>query len=139
MARMAFGREILFYQLLIIANVVFRLVFRGQSAEVHFRSSLFVLEMLGCVSFLYPFSSASTRRLSTRDSADRIGSLMGRLSASWSRHTILYTFGPLHWYFNLLRRPGSSIPGSMFASIFAIGLFLALSVQESPAISGSWR
>ena len=42
--------------------------------------------------------------------------------------TVLYTFGPLHWYYFASR---GSLAGPMFASIFVIGLFFGVLYRRS--------
>jgi CAAX protease family protein len=106
-----------FCQLVIIANVVFPLVFaapiRRRLAEPHLAWSLWS----GFVPYLFFgfYQEVVYRGMVQTELVRRWGAFAGILVAN-----VLYTFGPLHWYYFASR---ASLAVPMFAGIFAIGLF----------------
>jgi len=114
-----------FLQLLIIANVVFPVVFFDRLRALLASASL--PEILGTVFLPYLlfgfYQEVVYRGMIQTDLVRRWGALAGILVAN-----LLYSFGPLHAYY-FYSRPSLAIP--MFASIFAIGLFFGALFHRS--------
>ncbi len=111
-----------FVQLLIIANVVFPLVFAPRLATILTQHA--ALRTLATVFVPYLFfgfyQEVVYRGILQSELVRRWGAFAGILASN-----VLYTFGPLHWhYFSPLVVP-------MFAAIFAIGLFFGVLFRRS--------
>jgi membrane protease YdiL (CAAX protease family) len=111
--------------LLIIANIVFPLVF-GPRLQAMFAQH-FALEAVANIFIPYFFfgfyQEVVYRGILQSALVCRCGVLIGILATN-----VLYTFGPLHW--NYFSSPVSlAVP--MFASIFAIGLFFGVLFKRS--------
>jgi membrane protease YdiL (CAAX protease family) len=111
-----------FVQLLIIANVVFPLVFAarlqailGQPSALRTLANVFVPYL-----FFGFYQEVVYRGMLQSELVRRWGAFMGILASN-----VLYTFGPLHW--NYFFPP--AVP--MFVSIFAIGLFFGILFRRS--------
>jgi len=114
-----------FVQLLIIANIVFPLVF-GPRLRALFAQH-FALEAMVDIFIPYLFfgfyQEVVYRGILQSALVRPCGVFIGILAAN-----VLYTFGPLHW--NYFFSPVSlAVP--MFASIFAIGLFFGVLFNRS--------
>ena len=109
-----------FVQLLVIANVVFPLVFANRLRLI--LAHPFPLTTVWNVFVPYLFfgfyQEVVYRGILQSELVRRWGTFVGILSAN-----VFYTFGPLHWYYFAAQR---SLAVPMFASIFAIGLFFAV-------------
>jgi membrane protease YdiL (CAAX protease family) len=111
-----------FVQVLVIANVVFPLVFAprlkailGQANALSIIASVFVPYL-----FYGFYQEVVYRGMLQSELVRRWGALAGIVVAN-----LLYTFGPLHWnHFTPMNVP-------MFASIFAIGLFFGILFHRS--------
>ena len=121
-----------FVQLLIIANVVFPLVFASRLRSISAQPSALSTIWTLFVPYLFFgfYQEVVYRGILQTELVRRWGAVIGILIAN-----IFYTFGPLHWNYFSAR---SSIALPMFAAIFAIGLFFG-ALFKGPAISGSWR
>jgi membrane protease YdiL (CAAX protease family) len=111
-----------FVQLLLIANVVFPLVFASRLRAILIQpSALRVVVSIFVPYFFFGFyQEVVYRGILQSELVRRWGAFAGILAAN-----VLYTFGPLHWsYFSPLKIP-------MFASIFAIGLFFGVLFRRS--------
>ncbi|PYK28953.1 MAG: hypothetical protein DME57_11600 [Verrucomicrobia bacterium] len=111
-----------FVQLLIIANVVFPVVFAPRLATILTQPSApRVLANVFVPYFFFGFyQEVVYRGILQSELVRRWGAVIGILAAN-----VLYTFGPLHWhYFSPLAIP-------MLASIFAIGLFFGVLFRRS--------
>ncbi|PZR75270.1 MAG: hypothetical protein DLM73_05795 [Chthoniobacterales bacterium] len=114
-----------FIQLLVLANIVFPLVFLDRlrlilagPAAVSVLLNVFVPYL-----FFGFYQEVVYRGILQSELARRWGAWIGVLIAN-----VLYTFGPLHWnYFSA--RGSVAIP--MFAAIFAIGLFFGVLFRRS--------
>lgn len=106
-----------FVQLLVIANVVFPLVFADRLRLILAQpsASSTVWPMFVTYLFFGFYQEVVYRGLLQSELVRRWGALVGIVGAN-----VLYTFGPLHWYYFAA---GSSVAVPMFGSIFAIGLF----------------
>jgi len=114
-----------FVQLLIIANVVFPLVFASRLRLIFAHPSALSTIWNVFVPYLFFgfYQEVVYRGVLQTELVRRWGAFAGILIAN-----ILYTFGPLHWnYFSA--RGSLAIP--MFASIFAIGLFFGALFRRS--------
>jgi len=114
-----------FVQLLVIANVVFPLVLAarlqtilGQPSALQTVATLFVRYL-----FFGFYQEVVYRGMLQSELVRRWGVFIGVLASN-----ILYTFGPLHWYYFSSR---GSLAVPMFASIFAIGLFFGVLFRRS--------
>lgn len=109
-----------FVQLLVIANIVFPLVFASRLRLILAQPS--ALAMLWNVFVPYLvfgfYQEVIYRAVLQSELIRRWGALAGILSAN-----LLYTFGPLHWSYFMTQ---SSLALPMFSSIFAIGLFFGV-------------
>ena len=114
-----------FLQLMVIANLVFPLVFAEPLGRRLARPDLVGSLWSGFVPYLFFgfYQELVYRGLVQRELVRRWGAPLGILCAN-----ALYTFGPLHWYYFASR---ASVAVPMFAGIFAIGLFFALLYRRS--------
>ena len=111
-----------FVQLLIIANVVFPLLFAARLQTILSQPSAPRTMLNVFVPYLFYgfYQEVVYRGMLQSELVRRWGAFSGILISN-----ILYTFGPLHWYyFSPLSLP-------MFAAIFAIGLFFGLLFKRS--------
>jgi uncharacterized protein len=114
-----------FVQVLIIANVVFPLVFAAHLQAIFAHSSVPRLMANIFVPYLIFgfYQEVIYRGMLQSELVRRWGGFIGILTSN-----VFYTFGPLHWYY--FSSPLSfAVP--MFASIFAIGLFFGLLFRRS--------
>ena len=114
-----------FVQLLIIANVVFPLVFASRLRLILAQPSVFSTVWNVFVPYLFYgfYQEVVYRGILQSELVRRWGAFIGILIAN-----VFYTFGPLHWYYFSSR---SSVAVPMFASIFAIGLFFGILFRRS--------
>jgi membrane protease YdiL (CAAX protease family) len=111
-----------FLQVLVIANVVFPLVFAARlKAMLSQPNALSIIASVFVPYLFYGFyQEVVYRGMLQSELVRRWGALAGIVVAN-----ILYTFGPLHWnHFTPMNVP-------MFASIFAIGLFFGILFHRS--------
>jgi CAAX protease family protein len=111
-----------FIQLLVIANVVFPLLFASRLQTILSQPSAPRTLVTVFVPYLFYgfYQEVVYRGMLQSELVRRWGAVAGILVSN-----ILYTFGPLHWYyFSPLNVP-------MFASVFAIGLFFGTLFQRS--------
>jgi membrane protease YdiL (CAAX protease family) len=114
-----------FVQLLVIANVVFPLVFADRLRLILAQPSVLSTVWNVFVPYLFFgfYQEVVYRGILQSELVRRWGAFIGVLIAN-----VFYTFGPLHWsYFSA--RASLSVP--MFASIFAIGLFFGVLFRRS--------
>jgi membrane protease YdiL (CAAX protease family) len=114
-----------FVQLLVIANIVFPLVFAGRLRLILAQPSALSTVWNVFVPYLFFgfYQEVVYRGILQSELVRRWGAIIGILLAN-----VLYTFGPLHWnYFS--SRGSVAVP--MFASIFAIGLFFGILFRRS--------
>jgi CAAX protease family protein len=114
-----------FVQLLVIANVVFPLVFANRLRVILAQPSGLLTLWNVFVPYLFFgfYQEVVYRGILQSEFVRRWGALAGILGAN-----ALYTFGPLHWYYFAAQR---SLAVPMFASIFAIGLFFGVLFRRS--------
>lgn len=114
-----------FIQLLILANVVFPLVFASHLARVLAQPSALSVVWNGFVPYLFFgfYQEVVYRGMVQSELVRRWGAFVGILIAN-----VLYTFGPLHWNYFSAR---SSVAVPMFAATFAIGLFFGVLFRRS--------
>lgn len=111
-----------FVQVLVIANVVFPLVFAARLQAILSRPNALSIIAAVFVPYLFYgfYQEVVYRGMLQSELVRRWGAFAGILVAN-----ILYTFGPLHWnYWSPVNLP-------MFASIFAIGLFFGVLFHRS--------
>ena len=114
-----------FLQVLLIANVVFPIVFaatlRNRVAQAGMAWSLWnaILPYL----FFGFYQEVVYRGMVQLELVRRWGAPVGIVVAN-----VLYTFGPLHWYYFASRR---SLAVPMFASIFVVGVFFGVLYRRS--------
>lgn len=111
-----------FVQVLVIANVVFPLVFAARlKAILSQPNALSIIASVFVPYLFYGFyQEVVYRGMLQSELVRRWGAFAGVLMAN-----VLYTFGPLHWnHFTPMNVP-------MFASIFAIGLFFGILFHRS--------
>jgi membrane protease YdiL (CAAX protease family) len=111
-----------FVQLLVIANVVFPLVFATHLQKILGQPNAFAIIATAFVPYLFYgfYQEVVYRGMLQSELVRRWGALAGILVAN-----VLYTFGPLHWnYWSPVNLP-------MFAAIFAIGLFFGILFHRS--------
>jgi membrane protease YdiL (CAAX protease family) len=112
-----------FIQLLIIANLVFALMFRDRMWTILAEPT----GVLGLLAMMFPYllwgfyQELVYRGILQTELVRRWGSAAGILVAN-----VLFTFGPLHFY-----HFSRTSPLPMFAGIFAIGLFFGVLFQRS--------
>ncbi len=109
-----------FVQLLVIANVVFPLVFANRLRLILAQPSVVATVWNVFVPYLFFgfYQEVVYRGILQSEFVRRWGALAGILSAN-----VFYTFGPLHWYYFAAH---GSLAVPMFAAIFAIGLFFGV-------------
>lgn len=114
-----------FVQLLVIANIVFPLVFAGRLRLILAQPSVFSMVWNVFVPYLFYgfYQEVVYRGILQSELVRRWGAFIGILIAN-----VFYTFGPLHCYYFSSR---SSLAVPMFASIFAIGLFFGILFRRS--------
>jgi CAAX protease family protein len=114
-----------FIQLLVLANIVFPLVFASRLRLVSAQASPLFVIWNGFVPYLFFgfYQEVVYRGMVQSELVCRWGALVGILIAN-----VLYTFGPLHWNYFSARAP-VAVP--MFAAIFAIGLFFGVLFRRS--------
>jgi membrane protease YdiL (CAAX protease family) len=114
-----------FIQLLILANVVFPLVFASRLRLVLGQASPLFVIWNGFVPYLFFgfYQEVVYRGMVQSELIRRWGAFVGILIAN-----VLYTFGPLHWNYFAAR---TSVAVPMFAAIFAIGLFFGVLFRRS--------
>jgi membrane protease YdiL (CAAX protease family) len=114
-----------FFQLLIIANVVFPLLLAAPLRRIFAHAP--AVETIANVFVPYLFfgfyQEVVYRGILQSELVRRWGAVIGILASN-----ILYTFGPLHSYYFSSR---ASLALPMFASIFAIGLFFGVLFRRS--------
>lgn len=111
-----------FVQLLVIANVVFPLVFAARLKAILGQPNTLTIAATVFVPYLFYgfYQEVVYRGMIQSELVRHWGAFVGILVAN-----VLYTFGPLHWnYFSPVNVP-------MFASIFAIGLFFGILFRRS--------
>jgi len=111
-----------FVQLLVLANLVFPLLFAARLRTILSQPSVLRIVVAVFIPYLFFgfYQEVVYRGMLQSELVRRWGALVGILVSN-----ILYTFGPLHWYyFSPLNVP-------MFASIFAIGLFFGVLFKRS--------
>ena len=114
-----------FVQLLVIANIVFPLVFASRLRLILAQPSVLSTVWSVFVPYLFYgfYQEVVYRGILQSELVRRWGAFIGILVAN-----VLYTFGPLHWgYFSV----SGSVAVPMFASIFAIGLFFGVLFRRS--------
>jgi uncharacterized protein len=111
-----------FVQLLIIANVVFPLVFATRLRAILSQPNAIAIVATVFVPYLFYgfYQEVVYRGMLQSELVRRWGAFAGIVIAN-----VLYTFGPLHWNY------WSPVNVPMFASIFAIGLFFGILFQRS--------
>ena len=114
-----------FIQLLVLANVVFPLVFASRLRLVPTQASPLLVILNGFVPYLFFgfYQEIVYRGMVQTELVRRWGAFAGILIAN-----VLYTFGPLHWNYFSAR---TSVAVPMFAAIFAIGLFFGVLFRRS--------
>ena len=114
-----------FVQLLVIANIVFPLVFASRLRLILALPSVLATVWNAFVPYLFYgfYQEVVYRGILQLELVRRWGAFIGILIAN-----VFYTFGPLHWYYFSSR---SSVAVPMFASIFAIGLFFGILFRRS--------
>jgi membrane protease YdiL (CAAX protease family) len=114
-----------FLQVLVIANVVFPVVFAAQLRNrfVQPSGAWTVWGVFIPYLFFGFYQELVYRGMVQPELVRRWGALVGILVAN-----VLYTFGPLHSYY--FSSP-ASLAGPMFASIFLMGLFFGVLLRRS--------
>jgi CAAX protease family protein len=114
-----------FIQLLVLANVVFPLVFASRLRLLLAQPSALSVVWNGFVPYLFFgfYQEVVYRGMVQSELVRRWGAFAGILIAN-----VFYTFGPLHWSYFSAR---SSVAVPMFAAIFAIGLFFGVLFRRS--------
>jgi membrane protease YdiL (CAAX protease family) len=114
-----------FVQLLVIANIVFPLVFASRLRLIMAQPSvLYTVWNVFVPYFFFGFyQEVVYRGILQSELVRRWGTFIGILVAN-----VFYTFGPLHSYYFSSR---SAVAVPMFASIFAIGLFFGFLFRRS--------
>jgi len=109
-----------FVQLLVIANVVFPLMFASRLRLILAQPSALATIWSSFVPYLFFgfYQEVVYRGILQSELVRRWGAFVGILSAN-----LFYTFGPLHWYYFAAQ---TSLAVPMFAGIFAIGLFFGV-------------
>ena len=112
-----------FVQILIVANVIFVVLFADRWRAIPAEPSMWSRYLVVATSFAWGFyQEVVYRGILQTELVRRLGALSGILIGN-----LLFTFGPLHFYH--FRDATSAV--SMFAGIFAIGLFFAVLFQRS--------
>ena len=114
-----------FIQLLVIANIVFPLVFASRLRTIltHGSTLRIIIDTFVPYLFFGFYQEVVYRGMLQSELVRRWGAFLGVLVSN-----ILYTFGPLHWYYFFSR---ASLAVPMFASVFAIGLFFGVLFKRS--------
>ena len=114
-----------FVQLLVIANIVFPLVFADRLRLILAQPSVLstVWNVFAPYLFYGFYQEVVYRGILQSELVRRWGTFIGILLAN-----VFYTFGPLHWYYFSSQ---SSVAVPMFTSIFAIGLFFGILFRRS--------
>lgn len=114
-----------FVQLLVIANIVFPLVFADRLRLIMAQPSVVSTVWNVFVPYLFYglYQEVVYRGILQSELVRRWGAFVGILLAN-----IFYTFGPLHSYYFSSR---SAVAVPMFLSIFAIGLFFGVLFRRS--------
>ena len=114
-----------FIQLLVLANVVFPFVFASRLRLVLAQPSPLFVIWYGFVPYLFFgfYQEVVYRGMVQSELVRRWGAFVGILIAN-----VLYTFGPLHWYYFSVR---TQVAVPMFVAIFAIGLFFGVLFRRS--------
>lgn len=114
-----------FVQLLIIANIVFPLVFASRLGLIFARPSPLSTVWVLFVPYLFFgfYQEVIYRGILQLELIRRWGTFIGILVAN-----VFYTFGPLHWNYFSAR---ASVAVPMFAAIFGIGLFFGVLFRRS--------
>jgi membrane protease YdiL (CAAX protease family) len=111
-----------FVQLLVIANVIFPLVFATRLRTILSQPNAMAIMLTAFIPYLFYgfYQEVVYRGMLQSELVGRWGAFAGILVAN-----VLYTFGPLHWNY------WSPVNVPMFAAIFAIGLFFGILFQRS--------
>ena len=114
-----------FIQLLVLANIVFPLLFASRLRLILAQPAALSIIWNGFVPYLFFgfYQEVVYRGMVQSELVRRWGAFTGILIAN-----VLYTFGPLHWNYFSAR---SSFAVPMFAAIFAIGLFFGVLFRRS--------
>lgn len=114
-----------FLQVVVIANIVFPIVLAASLGDrVAQPGTAWSLWNVFVPYFFFGFYQELVYRgMVQKDLVRRWGAPIGIFVT-----TVLYTFGPLHWYYFASR---GSLAGPMFASIFVIGLFFGVLYRRS--------
>jgi CAAX protease family protein len=114
-----------FVQLLVIANVVFPLVFASRLRLILAQPTALTTVWTVFVPYLFFgfYQEVVYRGILQSELVRRWAAIVGVLIAN-----VLYTFGPLHWNYYSAR---TSVAVPMFAAIFAIGLFFGVLFRRS--------
>jgi membrane protease YdiL (CAAX protease family) len=114
-----------FVQLLVIANVVFLLVFADRLRLILAEPTALTTVWNVFVPYLFFgfYQEVVYRGILQSELVRRWGAVIGILIAN-----IFYTFGPLHWNYFWAK---TSVAVPMFAAIFAIGLFFGILFRRS--------
>jgi len=114
-----------FIQVLILANVIFPVIFAARLRTILAEPSLMRTVWAIFVPYLFFgfYQELVYRGFLQTELVRRWGALSGILLSN-----VLYTFGPLHWNY-FLSPASSAVP--MFAAIFAIGLFFGVLFRRS--------
>ena len=114
-----------FIQVLLIANVLFPVIFAAQLRRVFGEPSAIATVWSVFVPYLFFgfYQEVLYRGMLQTEFVRRWGLIIGILVSN-----LLYTFGPLHYYY-FSSRPSFAVP--MFAAIFAMGLVFATIFRRS--------
>jgi CAAX protease family protein len=114
-----------FIQVLLIANVLFPVIFAAQLRRVFGEPSAIMTVWTVFVPYLFFgfYQEVLYRGMLQTELVRRWGLSIGILVSN-----LLYTFGPLHYYY-FSSRPSLAVP--MFAAIFAMGLVFATIFRRS--------
>jgi membrane protease YdiL (CAAX protease family) len=114
-----------FIQVLLIANVLFPVIFAAQLRRVFGEPSAITTVWSVFVPYLFFgfYQEVLYRGMLQTELVRRWGLIIGILVSN-----LLYTFGPLHYYY-FSSRPSFAVP--MFAAIFAMGLVFATIFRRS--------
>ncbi|MGH2437730.1 MAG: lysostaphin resistance A-like protein [bacterium] len=107
-----------FLQVVVIANVMFPIVLAAPPGIAWSLWNVFVPYL-----FFGFYQELVYRGMVQLELVRRWGAPIGIVVAN-----VLYTFGPLHWYYFASQ---ASLGGQMFAAIFAIGLFFGVVYERS--------
>jgi membrane protease YdiL (CAAX protease family) len=116
-----------FIQVLVIANVVFGILFADRLQMILAEPALWwrSAAIAVCTNFVWGFHQELIYRgILQTELVRRWGSLLGILVSN-----LVFTLGPLHFYHFLSRAPGRALP--MFTGIFLTGLFFGVLFRRS--------